>query len=281
MTTTHQSLTRALLTGMVGVALIGGLVAGCQLFDKNSSSLTAPTAETGRLENFIVADAESTQWGGQYAEGNAYFMVNIPVAGAVKVEYTVAGGGTFAIFADLTAPTTWEIGLTAADGVPATVERVCVTYTEGAAFASVPAEADANALMQATHYLRTLEDGSAENWWPSDAAFKFVGKTTTVCVVVDGKVQGAEVSGPFPKPQPTPVPATTTATSTGFACPSGWTDPNDSITRCVQNGSLDCFNPPVTCPAISGYTTIGSTSTCSWIAKLSGNYMRCLYSKLP
>jgi len=193
-----KNITRTLLTGLVGLSLLGGLVAGCQLFDNNSSSLTAPTAETVRPENFIIGSTESTNWGGQYAEDNTYFMVNIPIVGAVKVEYTITGGATFALFVETKTPTKWEIGLKTVDGVTDTLQNVCVTYTEGVPFANVPADATTSTQHQATHYLRTLENGT-ENWWPSDAAFGFAGETTTVCVVVDGKVQGEEVAGPFPK----------------------------------------------------------------------------------
>ncbi len=130
-------------------------------------------------------------------------MVNIPVSGAIKVEYTVAGGGTYAVFVETTTPTKWEIGLTTVDGVTATLERVCVTSTEGVPFAAIPANSATATQHKATHYLRALEDGSTENWWPVDAAFGFAGDTKTVCVVTDGVVQGEEVAGPFPKPQPT------------------------------------------------------------------------------
>lgn len=126
-------------------------------------------------------------------------MVNLPVIGAVKVEYTVAGGGTYAIFVKTTTPTKWEIGLKTTDGVTDTLDSVCVTYTEGAAFASVPANAATETQHQATHYLRPLENGGTENWWPIDAAFVFACATKTTCVVTDGQVQGAVVDGPFPK----------------------------------------------------------------------------------
>ena len=127
-------------------------------------------------------------------------MVNIPVTGAVKVEYAIMGGGTYAVFVDTTTPTKWEIGLKTVDGVTDVLQRVCVTYTEGAAFASVPANATTATQHQATHYLRKLENGGTENWWPVDAAFAFAGDTKTVCVVTDGVVRGEEVAGPFPKP---------------------------------------------------------------------------------
>ncbi|GAK53739.1 hypothetical protein U14_05013 [Candidatus Moduliflexus flocculans] len=194
----NKNMTRTLLTGLVGLTLIGGLVAGCQLFDTNSSSLTAPTAETVRPENFIIGSADSDQWGGQYSKDNTYFMVNIPVTGAVKVEYTITGGATYALFVDTTTPTKWEIGLKTVDGVTDTLQSVCVTYTDGVPFASVPADATTSTQHQAAHYLRKLENGT-ENWWPIDAAFAFAGETKTVCVLIDGVVQGADVAGPFPK----------------------------------------------------------------------------------
>ncbi|GAK53735.1 S-layer domain protein [Candidatus Moduliflexus flocculans] len=125
-------------------------------------------------------------------------MVNIPVTGAVKVEYTITGGGAYALFADTATPTKWEIGLKTVDGVTDTLQRVCVTYTDGVPFASVPAEATTSKQHQATHYLRKLDSGT-ENWWPTDTAFGFAGETKTVCVVTDGVVQGEEVAGPFPK----------------------------------------------------------------------------------
>lgn len=126
-------------------------------------------------------------------------MVNIPVIGAVKVEYTITGGATFAIFVDTATPTKWEIGLKTVNGVTDTLQSVCVTYTEGVPFASIPADAATSTQHQATHYPRKLEDGGTENWWPSDAAFTFAGKTKMVCVVTDGVVQGEVVDGPFPK----------------------------------------------------------------------------------
>ena len=141
-------------------------------------------------------------------------MVNIPVTGAVKVEYAITGGGTYAVFVGTTTPTKWEIGLKTVDGVTDVLERVCVTYTEGAAFANVPANATTATQHQATHYLRKLENDGTENWWPTDAAFGFAGDTKTVCVVTDGQVQGAEVAGPFPKPQTTTTTTSVTPTTT-------------------------------------------------------------------
>lgn len=141
-------------------------------------------------------------------------MVNIPVTGAVKVEYAIMGGGTYAVFVETTTPTKWEIGLKTVDGVTDVLQRVCVTYTEGAAFASVPANATTATQHQATHYLRKLENGGTENWWPVDAAFAFAGDTKTVCVVTDGQAQGAEVDGPFPKSQPTTTTTSVTPTTT-------------------------------------------------------------------
>lgn len=110
-------------------------------------------------------------------------MVNLPAIGAVKVEYAVKGGGRFVLFVDTTTPTKWEIGLTTVDGVTAVLESVCVTYTEGLAFAAKPANIETSMQHQATHYLRKLDAGGTEKWWPIDAAFVFGGETKTVCVV--------------------------------------------------------------------------------------------------
>ncbi|GAK54293.1 hypothetical protein U14_05573 [Candidatus Moduliflexus flocculans] len=161
------------------------------------------TFQAGQRNNFIIGSADVTTWGGQYINNNTYFMVNIPVTGAVKVEYTIMGGGTYAVFVDTTMPTKWEIGLKTIDGVTDVLESVCVTFTDGAPFASVPADAATSTQHKATHYLRKLDAGGTENWWSSDAAFTFAGETKTVCVVTDGVVRGADVAGPFPKPQPT------------------------------------------------------------------------------
>ena len=190
--------------GAVLFLMLGGVMA-CNVLDNDQPTAPIMEGNSANLSNFIIGDPDVTEWGGQYVKDNTYFMVNIPIVGAVKVEYCVKGGGCFAVFVDTTSPTKWEIGLTTVDGVTEVLERVCVTYLENGKFASVPASHEKATQHKATHYQRKLDDGSVENWWPIDAAFEFGGKTTTVCVVTDGVVQGAEVAGPFPKPMPTPV----------------------------------------------------------------------------
>lgn len=241
----------------------GGALISCNRDADSPATPDHSLFQSGVPNNFIIGSADSANWGGQYAEDNTYFMVNIPVTGAVKVEYAITGGGTYAVFVETTTPTKWEIGLKTVDGVTDLLERVCVTYTEGAAFASVPANATTATQHQATHYLRTLEDGGTENWWPVDAAFAFAGETKTVCVVTDGQVQGAVVAGPFPKPQPTPVCGKTQGVIVGGAI---WY---------LGAAGQTCTN---VCAAHGGYSTAtrdyagtgGSLSQCSTVLSALG-----------
>ena len=193
------------LGGAMLLLMLGGVMA-CHMVDDDQPTAPTMKGNSANLSNFIIGDLDVREWGGQYVKNNTYFMVNIPITGAIKVEYAIQGGGRFALFVETTMPTKWEIGLTTVDGVTAVLERVCVTYVEHGAFISVPANHEKATQHDATHYQRTLEGGGVENWWPVDAAFKFGGKTTTVCVVIDGLVQGAEVAGPFEKATPAPAP---------------------------------------------------------------------------
>lgn len=152
--------------------------------------------------NFIIGSADAVSWGGQYGKNNTYFMVNIPIVGAVKVEYAVKGGGSFALFLETATPTKMEIGLKTVNGVTDELESVCVTYLEGGVFAAKPANIERSIQHKATHYLRKLDDGSAENWWPVEAAFTFDSEPQTICVVTNGVAQGVDVAGPFPKTTP-------------------------------------------------------------------------------
>jgi hypothetical protein len=84
------------------VVLVLLVLIGCAVFECGSSvDVTAP-ADVVALFHFIMGDPEITDWGAQYATGNTYVMVNIPVWGALQVSYGIVDGGTFDIFLETT-----------------------------------------------------------------------------------------------------------------------------------------------------------------------------------
>ena len=170
-----------------------GLV-GCQNFENNS----ATTPNLSAQPDFIVGDKEIDDWGGQYGEGNSYYMLNIPVTGAMQIAYTIQGGGSYNLFGIADAASKQEIGLKDGD----LLDSVCVTYDGSDAFSAMPANTQESQKRDLLQYQRLTDDGSVANWWANNAGFTFSGDTTTVCVVSDGVVQGTEVEGPFEKPQP-------------------------------------------------------------------------------
>ncbi|MCP4401227.1 MAG: hypothetical protein GY801_28510 [bacterium] len=207
----------------VGIAIVAmmGLI-GCELFDLGEvTNVTAP-AGVSELSNFIMGDPEIAEWGAQYAEDNSYTMVNIPVSGALQVEYGLVDGGTFALFLETTQPVELEIGLksqevtTTAKSVVDALEWVCVTYEEGTTFASTPANIEKNIQNAWTHYQRVDETDTVHPWWLQGVDFVFSGATQQMCVIENQTVMVTEVSGPFPKPQSTtPFTLTSIAVSGG------------------------------------------------------------------
>ena len=111
MTTTHQSLTRTLLTGVVGVALIGGLVAGCQLFDSQSSpTVPQQSVSTEQVGQCFATSEAPTEWAYSYTPGEAVFCVSVPEAGAYLLRYVV-NGGTHEVVFEISAAKRVYIGL--------------------------------------------------------------------------------------------------------------------------------------------------------------------------
>ena len=91
---------------IVGLALAG--LVGCQLWENDRSTPTSPGAAAD-LAGFIMGNPEITSWGAQYAAGNSYVMVNIPVSGALQISYGIKDGGAFDLFLDTTLPVEPEI----------------------------------------------------------------------------------------------------------------------------------------------------------------------------
>jgi hypothetical protein len=186
--------------------VLGMIMIGCDS-DENGS-LTGVNAPAGVLGNAIFGDAEGEDWGAYYEPGDAFVVVNIPFAAAVKISYTLSNGGSYAIFAQGDGPFKVEIGLVEPDGTIPTVDALWVEYLEDGEFSSLPEEAQAETAsggeaakrrLVVIHYLR-LVGGVLVPWWPVDALFVFSGPTQTMWVVTGGVVQVTVVSGPFPKP---------------------------------------------------------------------------------
>ena len=184
----HWMITTLATLGMLVCALVG-----CQNLD---NSVTTPELEG--QPDFIVGDKEIDDWGGQYGDGNTYFMLNIPVTGAMKIAYTIQGGGSYNLFGIAGAAVKQEIGLKGGD----LLDSVCVSYDGSDAFSAIPSNTQESRKGEFLQYQRLNDDGSVAEWWSNTAGFEFSGDTTTVCTVSDGVVQGTEVDGPFEKPQP-------------------------------------------------------------------------------
>lgn len=203
---------------VIGFVVVVVGLAGCELFDRAQPTEVAAPWSASELAGFIMGDPESTEWGVQYEEGNSYTIVNIPIAGALQVEYGIVDGGTFNIFLETTLPVKLEIGLaTREDNVTAeslvnALEWVCVTSQEDETFASVPE----NVVLNTTHdgawvqYQRSVAENEVSEWWSPGAEFVFGGATERVCVIENRTMVVAEVSGPFPKPHPTSPPLVST-----------------------------------------------------------------------
>ena len=190
-----------IITSLAALTILAFGLVGCQNFDNNSVT----TPELGAQPDFIVGDKEIDEWGGQYGKGNGYYMLNIPVTGAVQIAYSIQGGGSFNLFGIAGAAVKQEIGLWDGD----LLDSVCVSYDGSDAFSAMPDNAQESRKGDFLQYQRLNDDGSASDWWANTAGFTFSGDTTTVCVVSDGIVQGTEVKGPFPKPAVAPAPTYT------------------------------------------------------------------------
>jgi hypothetical protein len=181
-----------IITSLAALTMLAFGLVGCQNFENNS--LTTPDLSV--QPDFIVGDAEIDDWGGQYGEDNAYFMLNIPVTGAMQIAYTIQGGGSYNLFGIAGAAVKQEIGLRDGD----LLDSVCVSYDGSDSFSAMPANAQESRKGNFLQYQRLNDDGSVAEWWSNTAGFEFSGDTTTVCVVSDGVVTATEVEGPFPKP---------------------------------------------------------------------------------
>ena len=176
-------------------------LAGCQNSPSTFPLVEGYSAEMTPFGNFIMGSPEIAAWGAEYTPGNSYAMVNIPIAGAIKIEYAVKRGWGGDIFLSTAAPVEVEIGLKTLEGTVDEVTSICVTYEEQRAFAAIPSTASEDIHEQWTHYRRTDEANSEFwPWWPLGAGFVFGGETRTTCVIQDGRVEVDAVDGPFPKP---------------------------------------------------------------------------------
>lgn len=194
--------------GAIVALLIVGLIVGCNMGkDGERGTITAPSGEAA-VTNAVFGDAENAEWGAHYTPGDPFFMVQIPMAGAVRMTYTTTTGGPFDIYAESDAPFKLEIGLTEQDGQVAILDSVGVEYLENGAFSSVPedaqiAESGLNAKRRGHlfHYGHRV-GGVWSPWWLPGAAFVFDGQTQFTCLVSGGVLHSGVVVvfGPFPKP---------------------------------------------------------------------------------
>ena len=201
---------KRMIAGVIGLVFVG--LVGCQLFEHDKQkTLTMPAMSDMQPENFIIGDPEIMDWGGHYLKNDAFFAINVPVVGAMKITYSITTGSTFMLFVETSAATKMEIGLQTVNGVVDVVDSVCVTYAENVmAFARVPSGIVKVTQHNATHYQRADRDDETQNWWPSDAAFSFGVLDTqlkTVCVVTNGVLGVTEISETFPKTTPSTVQA--------------------------------------------------------------------------
>ena len=192
------------IAGIFTLTVLAFGLVGCQNSEKKS--LTTP--DLGAQPNFITGDAELDDWGGQYGKGNGYYMLNIPVTGAIQIAYTIQGGGSYNLFGIAGAAVKQEIGLRDGD----LLESVCVSYDGGNAFSAMPSNVQKSQKGKFLQYQRLNDGGSVSDWWANNAGFEFSGDTNMVCTVSNGVVQVTEVKGPFDKPETSTV--TPTATST-------------------------------------------------------------------
>ena len=185
---------------IIVVALLLGIV-GCQMFEDSPTEIAAPDAGFSPMSDFLMGTPELDDWGAYYEEGDTFVRVDLPVAGALKVEYTTTTGWSGAIFAQTGSPVGLEIGLKEVDGVVDVVEDVCVSYVEGGSFSAMPSNVEESAKEDWIHYTRVNDNGSTSNWWPTSAGFIFSGEITTVCGVVNSEVQWDVIpGGAFDKP---------------------------------------------------------------------------------
>ena len=255
-----HSMTRFALAGLVSLVIIGGLLAGCQLFDHDNDALTMPTSEGGQTGNFIIGAPEISGWGGYYHRNNTFFAINVPVVGALNISYTVKNGGGYALFVETPGATKMEIGLNTINGVTDVLDSVCVSYAEGvAAFASLPQGFVKAKQHGATHYRRKHDTGESD-WWPLDAAFAFGvadAQVKTVCVMQNGALGMTEISGPFPKAAPV-TPVTTAYVITATAGANGTISPNGDVA--VNEGASRTFTiTPNTGHSIQDVTVDGAS----------------------
>ena len=196
-----------IVASLATLSMLAFALVGCQNIENNSVT----TPDLGAQPDFIVGDAEIDDWGGQYGEGNSYFMLNIPVSGAMQIAYTIQGGGSYNLFGINSAASKQEIGLWDGD----LLDSVCVTYDGSDAFSAMLDNAQESWKRDFLQYQRLNDDGSVSEWWPNNAGFEFSGDTTTVCTVSDGVVQVTEVEGPFEKPQPASASCPLTSSGNG------------------------------------------------------------------
>ena len=244
---THKHMLSSLL---LAAAILG--IAGCQLFDDDPTGVGASAADSSILSNFIMGDPELDDWGAYYEEGDSFVRVDIPVAGALKVEYGTTGGWSGAIFLQTAAPVGLEIGLlTDDDGVTDVIDDVCVSSVEGGTFTSMPANVEDDVQGDWTEYLRVLDDGSTSHWWLADAAFVFSGDETTACGVVNSDVQWELIpGGAFDKP------TTTMTTSVADVDGDGVPDASDNCPAVANPKQEDAESDGVgdacdNCPAVA------------------------------
>ena len=182
------------------VSLILGIV-GCRMFDDAPTAAETTTENLNPSADFIMDAPEIDGWGAHYEPGNSFVRVDIPVSGALKVEYSTTSGWSGAIFAHTVSPVGLEIGLVTRDGVTDVVEEICVSSVEDGSFTSMPANLEISAKEDWTHYKRITDDGAVSDWWPTAAAFTFSNDASSVCGIVNSEVQWELIpGGAFEKP---------------------------------------------------------------------------------
>lgn len=216
--------------GMMLIVVTG--IVGCQIFNGEHYNPTTPTADT--VGNFIIGESELAGWGAEYTIGHPYFMINVPYAVVMKVEYGIIGGGVFAIFAETKHAAKLEIGLATHD-LPEngnsqvdTLLWACVTYVQDGTFTTIPANAVTSFQgKDKIHYQRQDEATMEEYaWWPIETDFGWSSQPQRQCVVENSEIMNGvtPVSGPFPKPSPLSQSGTWILAASGDSCDTACSD---------------------------------------------------------
>ena len=101
---------RNALNIMAAAIVMGGLLAGCTLFDRDRNDApTQPGSSAAALTNFYAGGAVSDQFA--WSKGHEVFCVNVPTPGQYLLTYTLTSGAAYHIAFDAQQKARLYIGL--------------------------------------------------------------------------------------------------------------------------------------------------------------------------